>query len=114
MLMMNGDDKSDGQSSAVDFPLNELIELVPADGLISVPTHRVDKLNELFLTVAVFELVVDVKQVVQVQLSLSLDVQECEVGTSTIFVEGVSLSVKESTMRLVSSLRNCSKSRAAP
>ncbi len=108
------DDKSDGQFSAINLPLDELVELLPTDGLIAISTDRVDELNQLLLSVAVLELVTDVLQVAEGQLTLALNVQKGEVGTSSLFVEGASLRGNESTMRLVSSFRNCSKSRAAP
>lgn len=114
VCMMIGDDKSEGQSSAVDLSLDELVELLPADRLSAEATNGVDDFDELFLAVAVLELFVDVAEVVEVELALALHVQKGEVGPSALFRKGAALSDRRGTMRVVSSLRNCSKSRAAP
>jgi hypothetical protein len=52
----------------------------------------VDDLPELILIIAVFELVVDVLQVGDIQLSLALDVQQGEVRLSSFLSEWTALS----------------------
>ena len=86
----NGDE-SNGESSAVDLSLNEFVELVPADGLSSESADWVNYLDQLVIGVAVFQLIVDVSQVVEVQLSLALHVQKSEVGLASLLREGAAL-----------------------
>lgn len=50
-----------------------------------------DDLYQLLITVAVFQLLADVAQVVEVQLPLALNVQQGEVGPSSLFVEWTAL-----------------------
>ena len=50
-----------------------------------------DDVDQLLLSVAVLELVVDVLHVVEVEFSLSFGVEEGEVGPSSFFGEGVAL-----------------------
>ncbi len=71
-------------------------------------------LHQLILIVTVLQLIVNVTQVVQVQLALSLHVQQSEVSLTTLLREGVSLNKLRITTLAVNYLRNCSKSRAAP
>lgn len=83
-----------GDFSLGDLSLDEFVESVSRDCLSSVASHGVDEILELLIGVAVFELLVDVSHVVEVELSLSLGVQEVEVASSAFFVEGVSLNNK--------------------
>lgn len=106
--------QSHSDSSAVDLPLDELVELVPTDRLSSITTHRVDDFHQLVVGVAVLQLLADVPQVVEVQLSLGLHIQQSEVRSSAFLTEGVALHSQDCTTLAVSSLRNCSKSRGAP
>ena len=69
-------DGSDGESSAVHFALDELFKLLPADHLISISSNRVDNLNELVIIVAVFELLINVAQVIEIKLTLALNIQQ--------------------------------------
>ncbi len=69
-------DGSDGESSAVHFALDELLELLQCNYINSVSSNRVDYLNQLLISVPVLQLLVDVPQVVQVQLALALHVQQ--------------------------------------
>lgn len=50
-----------------------------------------DDLPELILVIAVFELVVDVLQVGDIQLALALDVQQGEVRLSSLLSEWTAL-----------------------
>lgn len=108
----NADESQD--SSPVDLSLDEFVELLPCDCLSSVAAHRVNYLDQLLFSVSVFQLIVDVAEIVQVEFALGLDVQKGEVSSTAFFVEGVSLSHLRITTLWVSSLRNCSKSRGAP
>ena len=101
-------------SSFVDFSLDELVEFLPADVLGSISTDWVDYLDELIIIVSVLQLLVNISEVVQVQISLCLDVQKGEVSSSSFLTEWVSLNKRTTTILRVSSLRNCSKSKAAP
>lgn len=67
---------SDGESPSVNLPLDEFVELVPSDGLSSISSYRVHNLDELVVCVAVFQLLVDVSQIIEVQLSFALHVQQ--------------------------------------
>ncbi len=51
-----------------------------------------DYLDKLVITVAVLELLADVSQVVQIEFSLSLHVQQGEVRSASFLVERISLS----------------------
>ena len=62
-------------SSLFDFPCDELVELVPGDALGSESSDGVEDLNQLLFGIIIFELLVNVSQVVQMELSFSLDVQ---------------------------------------
>ncbi len=73
-----------------------------------------DDFDQLIIGVPVFELFVDVSQVVEIELALALDVKQGEVGFATFLREGAALNRNTLTMRAVSSLRKPSKSRAAP
>lgn len=66
-----------------------------------------DYLDKLVITVAVLELLADVSQVVQIEFSLSLHVQQGEVRSASFLVERISLSWNISTILLVSYLKNC-------
>lgn len=106
--------QSRSDSSAVDLPLDELVELVPTDSLSTISAHRVDYLHQLVVIVAVLQLLADVSQVVKVQLSLGLHVQQSKVGSPALLAEGTALNSHDCTTLAVSSLRNCSKSSGAP
>lgn len=84
--------RSNGESPLVDLSLDELVELLPRDGLSPESSDRMDDLYQLLIAVAVFELLADVAQVVQVQLALALNIQQCEVGSPALFVERTALS----------------------
>lgn len=73
-----------------------------------------DYLGQLLVTVAVLQLVVNISQIVEIQLSLSLHVQKSEVSFAALLSKGVSLTRKIYTTLVVSYLKNCSKSRGAP
>ena len=73
-----------------------------------------DDLNESLIVVAILELLANISEVVEVELSLGSHVQKVEVLSSSLLVEGASLNQSYSTSLRVSSLRNVSKSRAAP
>ena len=62
-------------SSLFDYPCDELVELDPGDALGSESSDGVDDLNQLLFGIIIFELLVNVSQVVQMELSFSLDVQ---------------------------------------
>lgn len=106
--------ESNAKSSSVDFLLDELVESVPWDSLSSIASHGVDDLNKLIISVPVFQLLTDVSQVVQIELSFSLHVQQGEVRSAAFLAERISLSWNISTILLVSYLKNCSKSSGAP
>lgn len=94
--------------------MDELIKLFPCDGLSSVASDGVDYLNKLVIIVAILKLFINVSEIVEIQFSFTLDVQEGEVGSSSFLVEGAALNQIKTTILTVSSFRNCSKSRAAP
>ena len=73
-----------------------------------------DQVNKFFFSVAVLQLFADVSEVVDVELSLGLNVKDSEVSIAAIFSEGASLDNSKITSLVVSSLRNLSKSRAVP
>ena len=106
--------RSNSCSSLVDLLLNKLVESVVADSLSSVSSNCMNDLNQLVVIVSVFQLVADVSQVVEVELSLSLNVQKGEVGPSSFFSKGTALNKSKVTSLAVTSLRKLSKSRAAP
>jgi len=80
--------ESNGQSSPFDFSLDEPVEFVPCDGFCSESTHRVNDFQQLLISIAVFELLIDVNQVREVELAFALNVQQCEVGFSALLCEG--------------------------
>ena len=73
-----------------------------------------DDVGELLRAVAVLQLLADVLEVVDVELSLALEIEDPEVGLTAFLGEGASLNRTKGTSLAVSSLRNLSKSRAAP
>ena len=101
-------------SSSIDFSLDEFVEFLPGNSLSTVSSNWMNDLHKLLLGVAVFELLADVSQIVKVQFTFSLDVQQWEVSFSSLFAEGASLNTNKFTILAVSYLRNCSKSRGAP
>ena len=106
--------RSCSNSSPVHLPLDELVEFVPTDSLCTVAADGVDDFDKLVIVVAILELLIDVAEVVEVELALGLNVKESEVGASAFFAEGAALNREISTTLLVSSFKNCSKSRGAP
>ena len=62
-------------SSSVDFSLNKLVEFFPTYSLSSIATNWMDDFHQLLLSIAVFQLFVDVSQIVNVKLAFSLHVQ---------------------------------------
>jgi len=106
--------ESDSHSSSVDFSLDELVEFLPCDSFSSVSSNGVDDLDQLLVGVSVFELFVDISEVVEVEFSLGLNVEKGEVRLASLFGEGAALGGIKGTILVVSSLRNCSKSRGAP
>ncbi len=106
--------RSTKSSSSVNFSLNELVEFLPADSFSSISTDGVNYLDELIIIVSILQLLVNISEVVQIQISFSLHVQKSKVGSSSLLIEWVSLSKRITTILRVSSLRNCSKSKAAP
>ncbi len=67
------------------------VEFFPWDGIGVVPSYCVDDFPELVLVVTVTQLAVNKFQVGDVELSLSLDVQQIEVGPPSVLGEGVAL-----------------------
>lgn len=102
------------KSSPLNFSLDVGIELFPGDGLGIVAANCVNDLPELVFIVAVFQLFVDVFKVSDVELAFSLNVQQGEVGLSSLLAEWAALNQIKFTILVVSSLRNPSKSRALP
>lgn len=84
--------ESNAKSSSVDFLLDELVKSIPGDSLSAIASHRVDDLNKLVIAVAVLELLADVSQVIEIELSLSLHVEQGEVGSAAFLAERISLS----------------------
>ncbi len=66
---------SESHLSPGNFLGNAFVEFIPSNGLSSIPSDVVDNFIELFITVVVFELLIDVPEVIHVQLFLALDVQ---------------------------------------
>jgi hypothetical protein len=81
----------DGSFSLGDFSLDVRVELLEADGLVVVATHSVNDVQELSLRVAVVQLVINFLHVFEVDLSLSLIVDEVEGVSAALFREGISL-----------------------
>ena len=74
-----------------------------------------DDFDELVVGEVVPELFVEVSEIVEVEDSLGLDVQEVEGGSSSIVVEGVTLGLmKKGTILSTSFSMNCSKLTASP
>ena len=101
-------------SSSIDFSLDELVEFFPTYSLSSIAADRANYLNKLFIRVPVLQLLIDIPQIVKIQLSFSLDVQQSKVCSSCLLIERASLNSQQNTILAVSYLRNCSKSKAAP
>ncbi len=79
------------ESSPLNFALDVGIELLPCDGFGIEPSNCVDDLPELVLVVAVFQLLVNILQIVNVQFTFCLNVQQGEVCLSSLIIEGASL-----------------------
>ncbi len=67
--------RSKSESSSINFSLDEFVEFLPWDGLNSVTSNRVDDFNKLIIRISVFELFINVSQIVEIKFSFSLDVQ---------------------------------------
>ncbi len=102
------------QSSPFDFSLDVGVELLPADGFGIEATHCVDYFPELVFIVSVFELLVNILEVCDVQFPFALNVQQGEVGLPSLLREWVSLHHTSLTILVVNSLRKPSKSKALP
>ena len=102
------------QSSPLNFALDVTVELLIRDGFGIESANGMDDLPKLILIVAVFELVVNILEVGDVQLSLSLHVQKSEIGLSSLLAEWVSLNHSKHTIRAVNSFKKPSKSKALP
>lgn len=83
--------RSNGESPLIDLSLDELVELLPRDGLSPKSSNRVDDLYQLLISVAVLQLFADVAQVVEVQLALAFNIQQGEVSSSSLFRERTAL-----------------------
>lgn len=97
-----------------EFSFNVGVEFFPADCFRVVSSYCMDDLQKLKLSVAVFQLVIDELQVLELQLSLAFVVNQVEGCVSTFFIEWIALNKSLITILLVSSLTNPSKSRAWP
>lgn len=83
-------------SSPVNLALDVGIEFLIRDGLGIEPANGMDDLPKLILVIAVFQLIVDVLQISNIQLSLSLHIQEGEVGPSSFLGEWAALHNRKS------------------
>ena len=77
--------------SLLDLPVNESVESISRDSCSTIASNCVDDVLELFLGVAILELVVDVLHVIEIKLTFSLGIQEGEVGSSSFLIERVAL-----------------------
>lgn len=102
------------QFSPLNLTLDVGVELLIRDGLSIESSNGMDDLPKLILIVAVFELIVNILEVGDVQLPLSLHVQQSEVGLSSLLTEWISLSHNKHTILAVNSFKKPSKSRALP
>ena len=105
---------ADGFLVAVDFSADVGVELFEADGLTVVAAYLVDDVHQLLLRISILQLVIQVPQVLEVQFSFALVVQQVEGVSPSLFVKRVALSHLSITILVVSSLTNPSKSRALP
>ena len=85
-------DLSNANSSFIDFFLDELVKPVPSDGFSSVTSNTVDDFHQLVISVSVFQLLVDVPQVIEVEFSFGVNIKKMEVSASSLFSEGATLS----------------------
>ena len=84
------------ESSPFNFALDVGIELLPCNGLGIESSNCVDDLPELVLVVAVFQLLVNILQIVNVQFTFSFNVQKGEVCLSSFIIEWASLNYSKS------------------
>ena len=83
--------KSHVELPLLDFAVDELVEAICGDGLCPIAPHSVDDVLELLVGVAVFELLVDVPHVIEVEFALALGVQQGKVVPASLFREGGAL-----------------------
>jgi hypothetical protein len=75
--------------------MDVLVELFKSDGLSVISSNCVNHLQKLLITESVLELFVDVFQLINSQLSPSLEVVQTKVGSSSFFAERVSLHLNQ-------------------
>jgi hypothetical protein len=73
-----------------------------------------DQFNQLLVRISVFKLVVDISEVINIEITLSLDIEKSEVSFAALLIKWISLNDWISTMRRVSYFKKDSKSRACP
>ena len=111
---MNVLNKSDSESSFGDLSLDISIEFIVWNSLSSKSSDGMDDFNKLLCAVSILELLINILKVMDVEFSLSLNIQKGEISSASFLVEWTSLSKSISTILAVNYLRNCSKSRACP
>lgn len=102
------------QSSPFHLTLDVGIELLIRDGFSIESSNCMNDLPKLILIVAVFELLVYILEVTDVQFPLSLHVQKSKVCLSSLLTEWISLSHNKHTILAVNSFKKPSKSKALP
>ena len=105
--------RSNTSFSVKNSLLENLVVSVSGDSLSSETSNRLNQVLELFFSVAVVKLFVDVSEVVDIELTFALGVKQGEVSASSFSGVGVSLNQKLCTTLFVSSLKKVSKSRAS-
>jgi hypothetical protein len=88
------DSKSEGKFSAGKLLADEFVESFEGNGLGVETSNSVDDFPELFVGISVFELVVDISELINGEFSSSLQIIQAEVGSSSLFAEWVSLKFK--------------------
>ena len=66
-----------------------------------------DDLDQLVVIITVFQLFIDISQVIEIEFSFSLDVQDPEISSASLFAEWASLNNNFYTILAVSYLMNC-------
>ena len=81
----------DSSLSLGDLSLDALVEFLEADGFVVVATNIMNDVQQLCLGKAIVQLVIDFFNILEVDFSLSLVINEIKSSSTALFREGISL-----------------------
>ena len=100
--------------SMINLSFDVAVKFFPWNSFGVVATNWMNDVQKLKFGIAILKFIINVFEIFELKFSFAFIVYQIEVRSSSFFSPWISLNKRFLTILLVSSLTNCSKSRACP